>query len=392
MKAETAAARASAALSASASKKEPLLQIAECAVTGELKSIFEVPAGAACRCVLPGTEVPLIAKNKGKFPGQALEKGQRQAHFAYTAGSNPQRAIESAIHKLAKTVFHQRRRLHLPRIEPNWEWDIELDQALARVIPIELPAEQITYYLEQGTERANELLAGKFAGGVHEFGDVQLELRLTSDAGTIIADAVGYNKGATKMVVEFCFTHAVDAEKVEVLKAMNRSCVEVDLSGFEPLDSDGKLNKAGMIEGLEGPHPFAMKWVWNAKQERLARGVIETVARTIGHRARKQLAKHLRERDPAFLQARLDRGYRQLHVYHFRKGPDKVYCPQQAGDPVALSACRKCPFFGMHHCVPKPDAVRADQAPHVAARPEEVSILCGQPAGLTKADLKGVKG
>ena len=165
MKAETAAARASVPPAAvppvAAPKKEALLQIAECAETGELKSIFEVPAGAACQCVLPGTEVPLIAKNKGKFPGQALEKGQRQAHFAYTAGSNPQRAIESAIHKLAKTVFHQRRRLHLPRIEPYWEWDIELDQALARVIPIELPADQITYYLEQGTQRANELLAEK---------------------------------------------------------------------------------------------------------------------------------------------------------------------------------------------------------------------------------------
>jgi len=371
-------------------KKDALLQIAECAQTGELKSIFEVPAGAACRCVLPGTDVPLIAKNKGKFPGQALEKGQRQAHFAYTAGSNPQRALESAIHKLAKTVFHQRRRLHLPHIEPYWEWDIELDESLSRVIPIELPADQITYYLEQGIKLANEKLAEKFAGGVHEFGDVQLELRLTSDAGTIIADAVGYNKGATKMLVEFCFTHAVDAEKVEVLKTMNRSCVEVDLSGFEQLDADGKPNKAGMIEGLEGPYPFAMKWVWNAKQERLARGVIEKVARNIGHRARKQLAKYLRERDPAFLQSRLDRGYRQLQVYHFRKGPDKVYCPQQAGDPVALSTCRNCLFFGMHHCVSKSDDVRADQAPHVADRPEAVSVLCGHPAGLTKADLKVV--
>ena len=211
-----------------------------------------------------------------------------------------------------------------------------MDEALSRVIPIELPADQITYYLEQGTKLANEKLAEKFAGGVHEFGDIQLELRMTSDAGTIIADAVGYNKGATKMVVEFCFTHAVDAEKVEVLKTMNRSCVEVDLSGFEQLDADGKPNKAGMIEGLEGPYPFAMKWVWNAKQERLARGVIK-VARNIGHRASKQLAKYLRERDPAFLQSRLDRGYRQLQVYHFRKGPDKVYCPQQDGDPF-LSA------------------------------------------------------
>ena len=93
----------------------------------------------------------------------------------------------------------------MPHIEPYWEWDIELDEALSRVIPIELPADQITYYLEQGTKLANEKLAEK----------PSLATFNSSYAGrrTIIADAVGYNKGATKMVVEFCFTHAVDADR-----------------------------------------------------------------------------------------------------------------------------------------------------------------------------------
>ena len=134
---------------------------------------------------------------------------------------------------------------------------------------------------------------------------------------------------------------------------MNRSCVEVDLSGFEQLDADGKPNKAGMIEGLEGPYPFAMKWVWNQTRTGVIKNA-ETLV-TIANNA-----KYLRERDPRSCSL-ASTAATANSVYHFRKGLDKVFAPA-GGDPF-LSAPGKCPFFGMHHCVSKSDDVLADQAP-----------------------------
>jgi hypothetical protein len=82
--------------------------------TGRLKSIFEVESGADCECVVPGLDVPVVAKNKGKKPGEFVERGRKVAHFAVAKGYDPQEALESALHLLAKEVFAERLELFVP--------------------------------------------------------------------------------------------------------------------------------------------------------------------------------------------------------------------------------------------------------------------------------------
>lgn len=371
-----------------ARSKPALLQIAECAETGEMKSIYEVANGKACNCILPGTQVGLIARNKGKAQGQQLLPGQRIAHFALVKGANPQHAIESTIHKFAKRVFAQTKTLRLPEIESSWDWDFDLEKAIAQVIPIELPARTIEFYMEEGTKLANERLEEKFMEHVHAFGDVQLELKIESadGRGSVIADAVGYNKGKTKVLVEFHFTNAVSPEKKALIQTMDRSCVEVDLSSFVQLDEFGKLNRDGMITGLESKWGFRKHWVHNSKRHRIEQSVIVSVVKHIGARARKQLAIYKKERTAEYLKKRTDAGFIQKQVYHFKDGTMKVYCPKSAegNEAAAMAGCRKCSFFARHHFAKKSDELRQTQPHWLSKHPEEMSVLCG-----FESDVKG---
>lgn len=375
-----------------AAVKPPLLQIAECAKTGAMRSIFEVVTGKACNCVLPGTQIKLIARNKGKFEGVELKPGQRAAHFALEKGANPQHAVESAIHKFAKLVFAQTKALRLPKIEPSRDWNSDLERAIAQVIPIELPVRSIEFYMKAGVELANEKLRAKFKSQLHVFGDVQLELKIESahGDGPVIADAVGYNKGMTKVLVEFHFTNPVSPEKKVRIQAMNRSCVEVDLSSFIQLNEFGQLNREGMVAGLESEWGFRKHWVHNAKRNQIENAVIRAVAKSIGARARKQLAIFKKERSQGFLKKRLDAGYIQKQVYNFVDGKAKVYCPKaNAKEEVTLlSSCQKCPFFGRHHFTVKPDELRASQPAWLGKFPEQMSLLCGYENGVRGIDVK----
>ena len=357
--------------------KEPLLQLAECISSGKLVSIFQVPTGSKCNCVLPSTDLPLIAKNKGKSPLQKLDKGQKQAHFAFAKGANPSYAIESAIHKLAKQVFFQNRTIRVPKLDPTWEFDLNIEDTLKKCFPVELSENDRDYYLQEGINQANRLLEKEFSSVQHTFGGVQLEVPFHSSNGKIIADAVGFIKGETKLLVEFKFTHKVDEKKKIILEDLNRSCIEVDVSNFVQLDEDGNINRKGMLEGLTSEDGFPMEWVHNAKRQKKETVIIERVKKEIRNRAYNKMKSERLKRNPKFLADRQDRGLEKLKVYNFKDNSNNIYCPKQDGNPISLSICRGCEFWGQEYFNPKTSKERAEQPPWLAKFPETMHILCG---------------
>lgn len=372
-------------------RRAGLLQMAECIETGEMVSIYDVPNGKGCNCVLPGTDLRLVARNKGKKEGQQLLPGQRAAHFALTKGANPNHAIETAIHKFAKNVLAQTKKLWMPELKPSSDWDSLLDRALSRVIPIELPHKTIEKLMQEGMSMGKEKLLEKYRARLHEFGAVDLESKMlsTDDDGWIVADAVGVNNGITNLLIEFHFTNPVSAEKKARIQSLNRSCLEIDLSTFVQLDEFGKINREAMVAGLQSEWGFPKHWVHNAKQERIEKSVIDDVARRMGAKARRWFSNYKQQRSPKYLKHRIEAGFNQLKVYSFNNNESKVYCPMAKTNEgtVPLAECQKCRFFGQYHFEAKSDELRESQPMYIAKYAEEMSVLCGHVNGVERTAL-----
>lgn len=147
---------------------------------GTIAHISEVTSGLACECVCPGCGVDLVARR-----GDAKEH-----HFAHRSSAQCAHAVESALHKLAKEVLHERREILLPEVSATRE---------GRTL-VTHPAD------------------------IHRFDDAVLEQRLDA----IVPDVI-VRKGAHRLLVEMFVTHRCGPEKIELIRQMGLSCVEIDL-------------------------------------------------------------------------------------------------------------------------------------------------------------------
>lgn len=59
----------------------------------ELVNVIDVPNGSKCNCKCPACKEPLVAKNKGE---------KRISHFAHKSGTECEHAVETMLHLLAK--------------------------------------------------------------------------------------------------------------------------------------------------------------------------------------------------------------------------------------------------------------------------------------------------
>ena len=183
---------------------------------GKPLHISEVPSGLACGCVCPSCGDRLIAK-----------KGQvREHHFAHAAGSDCPTAVETALHLVAKEILARRKEIVLP--------SVEIEFLHYRSPMIIVPGE-----------------------GRHPLTSVALEQRL----GDIIPDVIARVKDRP-LLIEVRVTHGIDDEKLERIKSLGISTVEIDLSAA-PRDLPWKDLEELVVEG--GPHK---RWVYNAFAER----------------------------------------------------------------------------------------------------------------------------
>lgn len=338
---------------------EPKLQIAQCTKTGDLKSIFEVATGAECGCVVPGLNLPVVAKNKGKKPNQFVQRGQRVAHFAVAKGHDAQKALESALHHLAKAVFAQRLELFVPPLRMSPNFDDKLQGALFELYPESWNEDLRDWVFDETFRVALDKMEKKSSPRIFKFDRVESEVLFQSSLGEFRADSVGSIQ-RTKLVVEFKVTHPVDDEKKERIRSLGYSCLEVDLSDFHQIDESGKVNFEGMSQLLKGKGGAHFEWIHNERLPRLEETVIEEALRSARRMIKNKVAKDKRERDYGFFQGRKEVGYNAIKVYGNSSNsillghtiyPDgkTVYCPDRGGTRTSATECLGCKFFGEHH-------------------------------------------
>lgn len=190
---------------------------------GVLTHVSDVASGLACGCLCPACGEPLVAK-KGQF---------KQHHFAHAADGDCSTAVETALHLAAKSILESRREVVLPAVEAKFA-------GTRRTIVL---APELSYVVEK----------------------VELE----RSVGAIVPDVLAWISGR-KVAIEVRVTHAVDERKIERLRELGLSTVEIDLSraardlsmaALEPLVVGGGSHK---------------KWVYNAAAERRRNAVLAT--------------------------------------------------------------------------------------------------------------------
>ena len=184
------------------------------ATDGRMVHIDEVANGLACECV--------CLKCGGKLIGRHGEV--RQHHFSHVLATEGVGCTETALHKAAKAIIQQEKRLALPH-------------QLAGM------------GLQLGAEAC--------------FDSVSLEHRLgCGEAGTeIVADA--YGQGIIDMVIEVAVHHRVDQAKADKIRYLGLPAVEIDLAraasslwDWETL-RNAVVNDLGRRRWINLPEPVA---------------------------------------------------------------------------------------------------------------------------------------
>jgi len=188
----------------------------------QLKHVNDVANGLACDCLCPKCFEKLVAKNN--------LSNKKTPHFAHCSGAECAGAYETALHKLAKEVFFEIKKLRTP--------DFRREKK---------------YFLKEGREIT--------------FDTVLIEKAVLTHTGDeIIADAIGKYKGRN-LIVEFANTHFVDDAKKRKIDILNDACIEIDLSN-QILDRDAI--KEFLVSESED-----ISWISNPQLDREAQECFE---------------------------------------------------------------------------------------------------------------------
>lgn len=180
---------------------------------GVLVHISSVDSGLSCGCVCPACHGVLEAK-----------KGVELVHhFAHYKGKECAASYETSIHLLAKEVIAESKAVFIPAVSvftgrPDW---VVSD---SKLLPVD---------------------------------SVVLETAL----GDIVPDVIVVI-GDRKLLIEIKVTHGIDAAKLERIRSIGLSCIEVDLSKLK-----GEITKECLAENLLANSSCA-KWIFNALVER----------------------------------------------------------------------------------------------------------------------------
>jgi hypothetical protein len=168
---------------------------------GRIVHIADVPSGIACGCRCPGCEQMLVAKH-------CREKSD---HFSHHNGFECNSARETAVHLLAKQVLEEALHIRLP------EWSVS--RRSRRTV----------------LQKADTL----------RFDSAPLEQRM----GNIIPDIV-LHKLERSLLVEIAVTHPCGPEKIQRLRELELSAVEIDLS-FLRYDAPLRVIRDAVLDRAE---------------------------------------------------------------------------------------------------------------------------------------------
>ena len=158
--------------------------------------------GLSCNCTCPGCGAQLL-----------IRQGRKRRHFAHHNAPGSDQCVERSIHAAAMQVLLDARWLTVPAMV--------------------LTAKQ---YSRGGhaVVRTREVCPQK----VVRFESCRAEVTITSpEWGTMRPDVVGYRNGK-ELLLEVCYTHAVDAEKLAKVRSHGRPAIEIYVGD---VDIDGGL-------------------------------------------------------------------------------------------------------------------------------------------------------
>ena len=227
---------------------------------GEPIHISEGDSGLACNCICPSCHERLVAK-KG---------GIRVHHFAHQSGESCPGVLESSLHIAAKDILAKEKRITLPSVHIQFNSD---GPSLQRAGPK-------TYRVDSVREEK-------------KIGNIKPDLILT------IAQR--------ELIVEIFVTHKVDSQKIQKIRELGMSAIEINLRTAPRYITKEALTEL-IVDGVDNK-----KWLNNERvnierKELMSKTVRKAVFRSepllLTEKCPKKMRKKVRQRD---------RQLRQLH-------------------------------------------------------------------------------
>lgn len=160
--------------------------------------------GLACECTCPGCGAQLL-----------IRQGRKRRHFAHHGMPGSDQCVERSIHAAAMQVLLDARWLTLPAM-------------VVKVMRYSRAGKAVVFARELCPQR------------VVRFDVCRAEVTITSpEWGTMRPDVVGY-RNEKELLLEVCFTHAVDAEKLVKMRSYGRPAIEIYVG---IVDADGGIGE-----------------------------------------------------------------------------------------------------------------------------------------------------
>ena len=185
---------------------------------GNIVDVHSVPRGLSCGCTCPGCGTPLVAR-----------KGTKTVHhFAHYRDQNNEfnceHGLESGLHKAAKKIISEGSLLKLP----------------------ELVIDGITLYKPR----------------TWKYSQAKQEVRL-GDSNHIVVDVM-LSDGKRSLAIEIAVTHFIDKDKLDKIKELNLSTIEIDLGSHSK-----EVTDFNSLRNLLMKDSLTKQWIHTSKLDKL---------------------------------------------------------------------------------------------------------------------------
>ena len=176
-----------------------------------------VETGLACNCTCPGCDAQLL-----------IRQGRKRRHFAHHRAPDTDKCVEQSIHAAAMQVL----------LDARW---------------VTLPAMVVTVTRFARSGEAVILTRELCQQKVVRFDTCRPEVTITSaEWGTMRPDVVGY-RNDRELLLEVCYTHAVDAEKLAKVRSYGRPALEIYVGDIGADDGYSALEQQ-LLHGTAHKH------------------------------------------------------------------------------------------------------------------------------------------
>lgn len=195
--------------------------------------------GLACNCACPGCGARLMTR-----------QGSKRRHFAHYNAPGSIRCVQQSIHAAAIQVLLTAKRLTVPPM----------------VLHVEAYSKSLKWVGRSRQLSPHETV--HFDSCAHEVTFSNPEF------GTIRPDIVGYY-GESRLLIEICFTHAVDAEKLAKVERYGDAMIEIDVSDMSFDGGMASLEKH-VLDEVDNK-----QWLFYPGSAAIMRGLSEQVSEEV---------------------------------------------------------------------------------------------------------------